>query len=280
MNKIIQIAGRTLSSNLNFKAMIYVFFILITSILFFYFNVAFFQSFNDLRTLNAAYSTAFLSMALVWMLGIPAFFYFGYLLANSISEDINSGIALLIFTRPITRREFLLGRFLGLFTFFNIIHFLLLFSFPAIANIFLGVQSVFLFSMFKVSFALFPYTILLSFAFASFGILLSTGIRKSLFSLAILFGCVLFIFVLPIILSLSGKPDYAPVIKPFYHVVKFFNLDVFSSVGVGLTYSYLTSGDIIIENFSSGIYTILFSLVIPILLIVLAVFNLSREDIT
>ena len=281
MNRAFQIAGRTMKSNVNFKTILYLLFTLLVGCVIFYLRISVRLNLSDLRSLGAFYSTIFLSIGLIWFVGIPAFLYFSYLLANSISEDINSGIALLVFTRPITRKEFLFGRFLGLFLFFGILNGLVLFSFPAIANVFLGVSATFVSELFKVSAGLFVYSLLISLAFAAFGVLLSTRIRKSLLSLAILFVAVLLIFALPLLLSLAGKPNAVPVVKPFYSVVQPFGISIYPPAqGVKFTYSYVSSGSIIIENFSSWIYVIIFSTITPLVFLILAMLSLSRQDIT
>lgn len=280
MSKIIQIAKRTLLNNLNFKSLIYSIFILVTSLIIFYFSKSFPFGINsnDLRAWEALYVTNFLTIGIFWIVGIPALLYFSYILANSISEDINSGIALLIFTRPVSRREFVFGRFIGLFLFFNLISGILLFLFPVLLNMFFWVSKIFLFSMFKVSFALFLYGILLSFAIASIGIFLSTNIRKGLISLSILFSIMLLAYFLPFL----GVIQYIITIKPFFYVVSWFDLNLIPTVLImvdTVTNSYYRTGNIIIENFSSPIITFLVSVVIPIIIIILSGYMLSKQDI-
>lgn len=285
MNKIIQIAGRTISSNLNFKTGIYVLIVLISSLIFFKSSSSFLKyNLSDLRAIDAFYTSTFLSTGVLIMAGIPLFLYFSYLLANSISEEINSGIALLIFTRPVTRRDFLLGKALGYFLLFSLINAGLLFVFPAIANILLGVNKMFLFSMLKVSLALFFYITLFSFLLISLGVFLSANIRKSLISLSVLFGFILSSYVLFPLLTVLEKINFS-IVKPFYAIIQFFNLKLFSATPLDFitgSYSSIKIGrmDIVIENFSSLIPMIFAVIVIPLGLIILSIVLFSRQDIT
>ena len=288
MNKIFQIATRTFLDRINLKTLIFSLIVMSISVISFIISLTGIgETVVDLRFLEAYYSSIFLSIGIFWMVGIPSFLYFSYFLSNSISEDINSGLALLIFTRPIKRGEFLLGKFIGLLAFINLINGIFLFSFPAIANLFLGVDKTFLLPMLKVSFALFSYGFLLSFFVASLGIFLSSNMKKSLLSVSTLFGFILAAYFVPLIFSFSGNPpaiyNYTTLIKPFFSVFSLFDISLLPAIIQytisPITNAYSITGNVLIGNFSPPILILLFVVIIPIILIVLAIYALSRQDI-
>jgi len=284
MGKVIQILGRTVKRSLNKKALIYVIFILVSSLIIFYLNQSFPYDMNrtDLRVWEAVYAGDFLSLGILWIVGLPFLIYLSFLLSKSISDEINSGTALLVLTRPVKRKEFVLSKFLGLVVFLNIINAIILFVFPALAN-FMGVPAIFLPTLFKTSLALLLYSLVLSLALAAIGIFLSANLRKSTISLSSLFILIFVSFFFPLLSNLVTTLPKIPIVKPFYSVMGFFNIPLLpgsvSIVNV-FTNSYYTTSKAIIGNFSPLLVIILSCILVPIILIWITRRLFSRQDIT
>ena len=289
MNKIFQIATRTFTERLNLKTLIFCLAIMTISVVIFSMTAQAsmnFLSSSDLRVWEATYSSIFLGLGILWIIGIPTLLYFSFILSGSISEEINSGLALLIFTRPVKRGEFLLGRFIGIFLFFNLINGILLFSFPLLANLLLGMDGIFLVPLLEISLAMFAYGFLLNFFLTSLGVFLSSNVRKNLVSISILFTFILIVFVASLFLGVnqSELQNYTALAKPFFSVFSMFDVNLvpeFVSIATNpIVNSYRIGGDVMIENFSPLPITLLFALIIPIILIIAAIYTLSRQDVT
>jgi ABC-type transport system involved in multi-copper enzyme maturation permease subunit len=282
MNKTITIAKRTLLDNFNRKSLLFLLFILITSVLFLQSGIVskYNVNLNDFRVLEALYTSKFLMIGFIWTLGIPVLIYFALLISGSISKEINSGMTLLVLTRPVKREEYLLGKFLGYWKFFNLFNLISLILIPAANNVFFGMPAAYLIPMYKVALALFVYGIILTAILTSLGIMLSCKIKRSLISLMVLFVFLLTIYLVPLVNNVSSGIPY--LIKPFFSIIDWFNIGILPDAARGLsmfTGTYYVSSNLVFSNFGSPLLTILLFVGILIGLLVLARFIFIKKDI-
>jgi ABC-type transport system involved in multi-copper enzyme maturation permease subunit len=284
MNKIIQVALNFIRRNLNLKSLIYILFILLSSLIFFFISTSNLHSNlneNDLRVWDSNYSGAFLIVGLLWIIGIPFFVYLSFFLAKSISDEVSSGTALLILTRPVSRKEFILGKFFGITFFFTLINGIILFTLPPIINL-LGVSAVYIPSLMLTSLALFFYGIILCFVFSAIGIFFSSTINKNLISVSLLFILIILSFFVPFIFSSMNKDIFFPL-KPFSFILDLFPLK-FTPSSISLIDSFFDSfywsNTIIIANPVSPILFFLISFIFPVVTILFCLYLFSKRDIT
>lgn len=284
MNKTLSITYRTLTANLNLKNAIYLLFILLTSLIFFQFNIFPTRelNLNNLQVVEALFTNKFLWWGFIWLIGIPAFLYFSFLISNSISREITSGTALLIFTRPVKRIEFVLGRFLGFWLFFNLINAVILFFIPALQNLLFRMPNLLLFPMYKISFLLLLYSFFFTAIISSLGVLLSSKFKKSLISLAAFFVLFILTYFLPIINSQLRIPNLPYLLKPFFSLpFSYLNLLPAAAKMLNLfTNTYQVSPLIVINNFINPFAAFILIFFLILLFLVLACFVLVRQDIT
>jgi ABC-type transport system involved in multi-copper enzyme maturation permease subunit len=208
MKKIWIIGKKVLLDNLGIvKTLSYLFFMIISSVLIFCLSSE--QRASLLYWQGASVGVFFL-LGFFWIVGVPFLLYIGSIAIGLISKEINEGTIMLIFTRPVKRSEFLIGKFLGVFFYGIFLNAFLLFFIPSLSAIFLKFDSAFLFELYKVAFALFIYSIFLTLFISSIGILLSSKFENNIISMAILFVIILVTYFLPFMVRSIYKQIFLP----------------------------------------------------------------------
>ena len=134
MNNIFLIIKRTIEENIKSKS----------NIIFFIIFVVLFIPFTFVKErtiLLSVFKYSQYSIFLLWLyyviVGLPFFIFIIYKTISSFNKDFKKGVALLLFTRPISRRKYLFGKAIGLVIYFMVFYLFVLLFVVFMSNLFL-----------------------------------------------------------------------------------------------------------------------------------------------
>jgi len=186
------------------------------------------SSYLSLLDLQAKLMGEYFTLGFFLIAGIPFILYLIFLSSGAISREEDKGTFLLIFSRPVKRLDVLFGKFLGIFVYLILINAYILFLFPSLEALFLGLSKSTLLSLYKISIVLFVYSMLLTAFMVSLAFVFSSKFKKTVFTSIVLFVIVLGIFLTPLI-NYSGSTEkvYPNVFASLgIDVLEGFNLDL------------------------------------------------------
>ena len=225
MKKVWIIAKKVLLDNLGIiKTLTYLIFMIISSVLIFCLSA---PQETSLLYWQGNLNGIFFLLGFFWIVGVPFLLYIGSIAIGMISKEINEGTIMLIFTRPVERNEFLVGKFLGVFFYSLILNAFLLFFIPSLSAVFLGLDNVLLFELYKISIALFIYSIFLGLFISSFGILLSARFENNIISMAILFVVILITYFFTFMIRSIGIKLFLPDLALLFGIISIGFFDIF-----------------------------------------------------
>ena len=217
MKNVLLIAEQVFLEKLSIKkTFVYIFFMILSSLLAFKLGVGTVNS-NSFVDKFAGLVSNYFIIGLFWIAGIPFIIYIGSITISAIAKEINDGTAMLIFTRPIMRREFLLGKLSGILAYTTTINLVIIYIFASMAAILYGSDITITNGIYRAATSIFIYSFLLTIFILSFSLFLSAYITKNIVNMTILFVLILMIFVMPIVLTNTPKmnnyqeklPDFA-----------------------------------------------------------------------
>ncbi|MBS3151861.1 ABC transporter permease [Candidatus Woesearchaeota archaeon] len=233
MNKALIIAKQTFIENLSLKKT-WIYFIFVVSITLLGLKLSIQPGYLNFIDKNAEFVSWYFLMGFFWIVGLPYMLYIGALSVNSVSKEINDGTIMLVFTRPLRRYEFLLGKFLGLFFYGLFINTMILFFVSSLVGIFYALDATIMKSLYTASFSLFFYNILLTFFIISFGMFLSSNIKKNIISMSVLFVLILSIFFIPPIIN-ATIGSYQDKVPDLAFLLGSTSVKILETFGIDLT---------------------------------------------
>ena len=288
---ILQIAKRTIFENLKIKNnLIYFAIVIIFAILF---NLGI-SSYLGINEIEASIASNYFVWALLISAGAPFLIYICYIASGSINKELNSGTALMLFTRPLSRKEFIIGKFLGILGYIAIINAFIFLFVPTLMNLFFGASTNILPIIWKLSLVFYVFSILFSTIFVSISILFSTIFKHSITVFLIMIGIILALYILPIInesaLQISiipniVKPVFASTVSVLIDSGNVSNSISFISTAYGDVFYKIDSGisnapQIIVQNYTSSLTLFLvITVVLSIIILIVAMSVFSKKDI-
>jgi ABC-type transport system involved in multi-copper enzyme maturation permease subunit len=192
------IAFRTLYENLSLKSTwIYGILILIFSVIFG--ALGGIGSVFKLSSVFAEGSQIVFFWYLFFAIGFPFLIFVVYMTLKTLDRDLESGVSLLIFTRPITRAQYLIGKFIGLVMYFFILNLWLFLFATVIMNIFVGIPSEILSSLYLFAFIFLILSLFIAIFFITLVFMLYIKFKRVTPLLIIFVFLILALYILPLI---------------------------------------------------------------------------------
>ena len=291
LRNIFIIAKRTIGENLKIKKnLIYLGIVLLLAILF---NLNISSYIFNVNQINAQIASTYYMWLLFIGAGLPFFIYICYISSSSINKELNDGTALMLFTRPLSRTEFIIGKFIGILGYITIINAVLFLLIPAILNLFYGAD-LSLWIIYKLSFIFLIFSVLFSTAFVAISIFLSSILKHSVTVFLIMIAIIIFIYFAPIINTIIGTSVAPNLIKPIIGstitpltssgnitsdlmVLNSVYGTIFYKIGTG----EFTNIDIITQAYHASLILLLcISIVLSIGFLLLTIYFFAKKDIS
>jgi ABC-type transport system involved in multi-copper enzyme maturation permease subunit len=164
----------------------------------------------------------FMLISFVWIVGA----FIAYLVITSgidtISKEEEGGTLLLMVSKPISRFQFILGKFLGLLVTTLLLEVLILFGSIFIFWLILGLDPETIGSLLAVAFWIFLYSIVVAILFDALAIAMSTFFKSLMLKITFSIIMIMLIFVFGLILRSAWPSTYEKFhlgyIDPGYHL--------------------------------------------------------------
>lgn len=164
----------------------------------------------------------FMLISFVWTVGA----FIAYLIItsgiDSISKEEESGTLLLMVSKPISRFQFILGKFLGLLVTTLLLEIVILFGAIFIFWLILGLDPESVGALLSVAFWIFLYSIIVAILFAALAIAMSTLFKSQMLKITLSLVLVMLIFVFGLMLRGIWPSTYENYhlgyIDPGYHL--------------------------------------------------------------
>jgi ABC-type transport system involved in multi-copper enzyme maturation permease subunit len=164
----------------------------------------------------------FMLISFVWIVGA----FIAYLIItsgiDSISKEEESGTLLLMVSKPISRFQFILGKFLGLLVTTLLLEIVILFGAIFIFWLILGLDPETVGALLSVAFWIFLYSIIVAILFAALAIAMSTLFKSQMLKITLSLVLVMLIFVFGLMLRGIWPSTYENYhlgyIDPGYHL--------------------------------------------------------------